>query len=784
MQDLIGRTLGHYRIVDKIGEGGMGEVYRAHDERLDRDVAIKVLPAATVADETAGRRLLREARMAARLNHPHVCTIYEVGEVGGQAYIAMELISGQALSERLACGRMGVEEVLRLGRQIADALAHAHDHGVVHRDLKSANVVVTPEGRAKVLDFGLADRISDPELTEATTRSLDGAELSGKVVGTLAYMAPEQLRGQTADASSDIWSLGIVLYEMASGVRPFQGNTGFELSSAILSSTPPSLPAGPGGVLPAHLQVVVDRCLEKEPGRRYQRAGEVCAALEAAQSMSGEHPADAAQVRHRRGSEACSSRQPSPLSRRQVDGGRERTIRMAVLPFANLSGDPGEEYLADGVTQEMISQLGRLHPEGLSVIARSSVMRYKAGDTPIDQIGRDLKVDYVLEGSARREGALVRITAELIQAEDQTLLWAETYERELAGILALQSEVAERVSESLALELLPAEHARLTSARTVDPEAHDAYLKGSYLWMKLTPADLDTAQHYFELALAKDPAYAPAYEGLAWVWSARQQMGVTPPREAGPKARAAAQRALALDDRSAEAHEALALVGMYTDWDWELSNQEWQRSLEINPNGASAHAYYAQFLTMVGRTDEALWHNERALELDPFNALFRSMQAMVLYADRRFEDAMPVARSALVLQPDNPVAWNTLQQLLVSMGMRDELLETRRRRIANDLELLDAFESGLAESGGEGAHRRVAGLLASRYESSGGGDAFEIAKRYIDAGEYGTSIDWLEKAYENRDPNLPYVRALPFYDPLRRDPRFQDLLRRMNLPED
>jgi len=384
----------------------------------------------------------------------------------------------------------------------------------------------------------------------------------------------------------------------------------------------------------------------------------------------------------------------------------------------------------------------------------------------------------------RRSGDTVRTTVQLIDATTENHLWANSFERNLTDILALQSDVARAVAEEVQLALTPEEEARLASARTVDPEAHEAYLKGTYHWQKVTPADLDTAERYFELALEKDPSYAPAYEGLAFVWGCRQQMGITPPQEAGPKAKAAALQAIALDDESAGAHEALALVGMYTDWDWELSNQEWQRSLEINPNGASAHAYYAQFLTMVGRTDEALWHNERALELDPFNALFRSMQAMVLYADRRFEDAMPVARSALVLQPDNPVAWNTLQQLLVSMGMRDELLETRRRRIANDLELLDAFESGLAESGGEGAHRRVAGLLASRYESSGGGDAFEIAKRYIDAGEYGTSIDWLEKAYENRDPNLPYVRALPFYDPLRRDPRFQDLLRRMNLPED
>jgi TolB-like protein/Tfp pilus assembly protein PilF len=456
---------------------------------------------------------------------------------------------------------------------------------------------------------------------------------------------------------------------------------------------------------------------------------------------------------------------------------------MAVLPFVNLTGDPEQEYLSDGITQEMISQLGRLHPGGLSVIARSSVMRYKGRDTPIDQIGRELQVAYLLEGSARREANRVRITAELIQVEDQTLLWAETYERELAGILAVQSEVSQEVARALALELLPVEQARLASVRAVDPEAHDAYLKGSYHWTMLTPNDIDTAERYFELALGKDPSYAPACQGLAWVWAARQQMGTTPPHQAGPKARAAAVRAVELDDRSAEAHEALALVRMYTDWDWSGAEHEWQEGLRINPNAAGAHAYYAHLLAIVGRIDEAIPHSRRALELDPFNALFHGMYAMVLYFDRRYDDALAAARAGLVVQPDNPVVWNTLQQLYASMGMHDELLATRRQRIAHDPGLLAAFEQGLAESGGEGAHQRVADLMAQRYESSGRGDAFGIARRYVDAGNPDKAVDWLVRAYDEHDPNLLYIASLPFYDPLRSDPRFQDLVRRMNLPQ-
>ena len=749
-----GVRFGTYEVIARLGAGGMGEVWRAWDPSLEREVALKVLPSEMTADDSARARLLREARMASKLNHPNVCTIYEVGEAEGQTYIAMELISGETLSERLSKGRMEKEDVLRLGHRLADALAHAHSNGVVHRDFKSANVVITTDGRAKVLDFGLAARVSEEKLSEVTTYTADSPEMSGKIVGTLAYMAPEQLRGEQAEARSDIWALGVVLHEMASGERPFQGNTGFELSSAILSAAPKPLQPGSGDVLPARLQIVIDRCLEKDPGARCQHANEIGAALESALST-----------------------QPAV-----TDVGRAPGLRLAVLPFANLSGDPEQEYLADGFTQELITQLGRLHPEGLSVIARSSVMRYKKGDTPIDQIASELGVDYVLEGSMHREGDRIRINAELIQAEDQTLLWADTYERKLAGILALQSEVAKRVAESLALELLPAEQARLTSARTVNAEAHDAYLKGSYHWKNVTSADLDTAQRYFELALEKDPAHAPAFEGLACVWAARQQTGITPPGEAGPKAKAAALRAIALDDRSAEAHKAMAVVLMYTDWDWEGADREWRRSLDINPNAADAHAYYAHFLTIVGRTKEAFWHSERALELDPFNGLIHSLQAMVLYSDRRFEDALAATKAALALQPDNPIAWNTLQQLFVSTGLHDELLTTRRQRIANDPELLAAFEQGLEKSGSQGAHRSVADLLATRFEAQHGGDAFGVARRYVDAGDYDKAVDWLERAYDDCDPNLPYVQALPFYDPMRSDPRFQELVRRMGLP--
>jgi serine/threonine-protein kinase len=783
----------------------MGEVYRARDSRLEREVALKVLPAATEADDVARKRLLREARLASKLNHPNICTIYEVGEDDGVAFIAMELVSGETLTERLSSGPISTDEVLRLGREMADGLAHAHASGVVHRDFKSGNVVITSEGRAKVLDFGLAARISGEELGEATTYSVDSLELSGKIVGTLAYMAPEQLKGEAADARSDLWALGVVLYEMASGVRPFQGKTGFELSSAILSTTPQPLPPGPRGVLPTQLQMVIDRCLEKDSARRYQSAGEVRAALETARSAAtGISRSVTLPTLSRRRWLYAAVGLAAVLAvlavldvggvRRLLMGGGAGdvpAVRMAVLPFANLSGDPDQEYLSDGFTQELITQLGKLHPEGLSVIARSSVMRYKNGETPIDQIGRDLDVEYVLEGGAQREAGRVRIAVNLINVEDQTQLWADSYERELSGILAVQSEVAQEVAGALALELLPSEQASLLSSRTVNPEAYEAYLKGSYHWQKLTPEDLDAAQRYFELALEKDPDLAPAYEGLSMVWGARQQRGFTLPRLAGPKAAAAALRAIALDEGSAGAHFALAGVKTFTDWDWDAAEPEWRRGLELDPNNAISQAYYAHFLAIVGRTEEALQHSERALEIDPINALVHGLHSDVLYFDRRFEEALAAAQTALEMQPGQQPADGVRQFALLSLGRRDEQLERQWDRIARDPERVAAFEQGMAEGNYKGAQRAIADLLAARYENADGvPDAevrrtympFNIALRYVDAEDPERSMDWLEEAFEVRDPMLPYLRNPLYYDLLHTNPRYQALLRKMNLP--
>jgi serine/threonine-protein kinase len=784
-----GQGFGAFEIVSRLGAGGMGEVWRARDERLERDVALKVLPAAAVADDIARARLVREARMASKLNHPNVCTIYEVGEAEGQAYIAMELVAGQALSDRLAAGRLSQEQVIRLGQQIADALSHAHEHSVVHRDLKSANVIVTPEGRAKVLDFGLAKPLLGKELEAATTLTQASLTEAGAVVGTLAYMAPEQLRGKPADARSDVWALGVVLYEMAGGRRPFAGDTGFELSSAILNQPPRALPAG----VPQPLGTIIERCLAKEPSQRYQRAGEVRSALEALQT--GSTPAAwpgwrAMLVAHRwpvvlavasSVLVVVAGLDVGGLRSRFLGGSNGRSIRMAVLPFANLSGDPEQEYLSDGLTQEMIAQLGRLHPASLSVIARTSVMRYKKSETPIDRIGRELNADYILEGSAQREGGRVRITAELVKVHDQTQLWSETYERELSGILALQSDVARKVAEALALKLLPSEQARLAGARAVDPDAYQAYLKGIHHLYRLTPGDFDTAQRYFEVALAKDPGYALAYTGIALVWACRQQMGLASPREAAPKAKEAARKAIELDDTVAETHFTLAVLGKWTDWDWVVAERESKRAIELNPSFQEALIDYSQFLMIMGRPNEAMRQIERAIELDPFNALTVTFYAVDLYCARRYDEAVAQARKALAMQPDAPAALGALIAALHATNRHDEMIAAAMKLYSGWYpDVGTALEQAYAGRDYAGAWRRAAELEAARHGEEPGA-ALDIAGNYLLAGDTTRALDWLEKACDDHEPGLPYINCFPLYDPIRSDPRFQALLRRMNL---
>jgi len=433
----------------------------------------------------------------------------------------------------------------------------------------------------------------------------------------------------------------------------------------------------------------------------------------------------------------------------------------------------------------MITLLGRLHPQSLGVIARTSVMRYKKTDTPIDQIGRELGVDYVLEGSARREGSRVRVSADLIQVRDQTQLWGDAFEREMTGILALQNEVAREVAKALALKLLPSEQALLAKARPVNSEAHDAYLRGMYHSQKATPGDLDTAEKYFDLALEKDPSYAPGYVGRAWVWAIRNQCGMASPEEAGPKAKAAVLRALELDADSTEAHQVLAGLRAYIDWDWEAAGESWRRTLDLNPNVAIAQALYAHFLAITGHVEEARAHSEKAAVLDPFNPLVQSWHAQTVYTQRRYDEAIALAREAQRIHPGHPIVgftlWLTMHQ---KEELRKEAFEAIKAAVVaiyEDPGVAAALEEGYAQGGYKEAMRRGAESLVARIP-----EAFslpsDIGNFYVAAGEKDKAVEWFGRGLEVHDPVSPYLSCFPFYDDLHPDPRFQDLLRRMNLP--
>jgi TolB-like protein len=785
---MTGTQLGHYRILSLLGAGGMGQVYRAHDDQLDRDVAIKLLPASSIQNPAARARLLREARAAAALNHPSICTIHEVGDADGQVYIAMELVEGRPLSE-LAVGRgLPVEEVLRCGRQIADALAHAHARQLVHRDLKSANVVVTPDGRIKVLDFGLAKKLSVAELTEATTQVHAHGEhtAAGALVGTLAYMAPEQLRGEGADARSDLWALGVVLYELSAGVRPFRGQSGFELSANILNQPHSSLPAS----VPMALRGVIDRCLDKQPARRFQSAGEVRAAIDAIGLGAGvswtvvrdrlqRRPWLAAGV-----AAAILAGAAAALEREQIRarfGHAARVESVAVLPLENLSGDTAQDYFADGMTEVLSTDLARLG--GLKrVTARGSVIRYKGTKKPFDEIARELRVDALITGSVLRSGNRVSITAQLLDPATGGQLWSNRYERDVQDVLVIRSEIVSAIVREIKAQLSPAEQARLASASRVNPEAFEAYLKGQFYWYKQTRADYDLAERYFQAALDKEPDYALAYAGLGSVWMMRGDAGFLPPAETFPKAETYMTKALALDDTLAELHVAMGNQKA-TTWDWAGAEREYTQAIAANPNLADAHFFYSDLLLLQKRPLE--WNREmrRALELDPLNDFNRSFYGWHLNYQRRYDEAIPIFQQLLPTGPNKASNYLGLWGAYYRKGMYAEALAAARDYFvaAGDGEFAEALGTGRDAAAYRAAMIRTGEAMVERSKGRHV-PAIRIARMFAHAGLNDRAIEWLEKAYANRES--PLARLGVFWDwlDLHGDPRFQDLLRRLKLP--
>ena len=803
--DVLEGQFGAYTIVSPLGAGGMGVVYRARDAKLGRDVALKVLPQELANDPERRTRLLREARVAASLNHPNICTVHEVGEAEGHAYIAMELVEGKPLSSYLAEGPLPPAEVLRYGIQLADAMAHAHDRGLAHRDLKTANVMVTPEGRIKVLDFGLAKRLAGEELAEVTTPAHGSLTHPGAIVGTLPYMSPEQLRGQSADARSDVWALGVVLYEMAAGVRPFKGPTGYELSAAIFHEPPPPLP--PRVAVP--LQNVIGRCLEKEPARRYQRGGEVRAALE---TLGADVPANVRRwpstARHATWLVGAFSLvmvlafigaaiwwQVSPWNlpavRRIVFGQWGGQIRsLAVLPLENLSRDPNQDYFVAGMHEGLITDLAQIGLE--KVIAKPSSDAFKNTKKPLRDIGRELGVEALVIGSVMRADDRVRVTAQLIRADSGVVLWANRYERNAGDVLSLQNELVAAIAREVQATITPNQSARLATPRRVDPGAQDAYLKGRFYFANFSNSfdyrQLDEAIAEYEKAIQIDPTFAAAYAALGYAHEAESGTSLRAPKESYPKARTAALRGVELDETLAEAHAALAWVLLWFDWNWAGAEREIGRALQLNPNSVDALTASEVYSALVAsRYDAAAATSRRIFNLDPLNPFSRMQAGWVAFNGRRYDDSIRELKSLLELYPDHMWGHFFLALPYAAKHMSAEVDAECRKVMA-----LLSGTYGVQPMGicgwalGTAGQTAQARRLVQALEDPPAGiwpDPVFIGNAYVGVGDIDRAVAWYQKGMEERSPNMLYIKDNVTVDPLRGDPRFQVLLSQMNFPK-
>jgi serine/threonine-protein kinase len=758
----------------------MGVVYKAEDTKLKRTVALKFLPPELTHIPDVKERFMREAQAAAALDHPHICTVYEFDEAEEKAFISMAYIEGQSLKKKIESGPLKLDEALSTALQVAEGLKEAHKKGVVHRDIKSANIMVTEEGQTKIMDFGLARMAGGTLLTQ-----------EGMAMGTIAYMSPEQARGEEVDHRTDIWSFGVVLYETFTGQLPFKGEQDQAVVYSILNEKPKPV-TDLQAEIPGAIEQIVGKTLEKNPDERYQQIDDL---LDDLRSISEGIVPEGVRVRLRK---AKLRRRKRVILYAGIAGlliimtviglslftGRAEAIdSIAVLPLENLTGDAEQEYFVDGVTDELIGQLAQI--SALRVISRRSVMQYKGVKKPLPEIARELNVDAVVEGAVHQVGENVRIRMQLIDAlPEERHLWTETYDRAMADVLVMYSEIARAIAGEIQVKLTPEEETRLASTHQVNPEAYEAYLKGQFHWGRLYTKDLEIALQYYELALEKDSNYALAYAGIAQAWSGRMQMGDVPPHEAGPRVKAAAMKALELDSTLAEAHYTLAVFRTWTEWDWEGAETAFRRAIELNPNYPDARAFYSHFLNMMRRSEEAMAQIERALELDPFNALFQAFYGVDLMIVRRYDDAIAQFQKVLSTVPNHGVALNMIWITFHNKGMYEEALAGAKAGYA--LLGYREVERALARGYAEGGYRMAMSRAAEALEARSGTtyvSPWEIAELYVLAGKNDRALEWIERGVEARDPNIVYIGVFPEFDSLWDDPRFKDLLRRMNLPD-
>ncbi len=787
-----GTRLGRYEVIRLLGAGGMGEVYLAKDERLEREVALKVLPAGALAGDAARARFRKEAVALSKLSHPNIAVINDFDTHNGVDFLVMEYIPGETLDENLAGGALPETVLVSLGIQLVEGLAAAHAQGVIHRDLKPANLRVTPDRRLKILDFGLA-KLLEPVTKDSRVQTLSQ---TGSTAGTMPYMAPEQLRAENVDERTDLFALGAVLYEMAAGQRAFPDDNPASLTDAILNRAPVS-PRAVNPRVSSDLERVILKCLEKDPALRYQSATDIGVDLRRLGTPSGVTEAAVA------ASPATKTRALGVVAAISVaavlvllagfnvggirhrlfgEGTPGRIESIAVLPLENLSGDPEQEFFADGMTDALITDLSKI--SALKVISRTSSMRYKTeGRPPLPEIAQQLGVDAVIEGSVLRVGDRIRITAQLIEAETDQHLWAESYERELSDVLRLQSEVAQAIAREIRVELAPQDKARLASSKTVDPEVYRLYLLGRHHSKTFTQEGFNKATAYLKQAIQLDPDYAPAHAWLSWAYTSASGWYISP-AQAGQSAKAAATRALELDETVAFVHSVLGWNELFYGYDWSAAEKEFTRALELSPGESDAHVGFGWCLFSKGRTSEAVVRMDRGLELDPLSVIVNFSVGLALHFNRQHDQAIEQLQKAVELDPTNLLSHGALGMALEQEGKWPEAISQFQmaREVSNDnpwalAYLGHAFGASGQEEKATAIIRELEQLSTQRYVSG-----YDIALVYAGMGNKQEALAWLERAYKERSDWIVWLKVDQRFDALRGDPQFQKLIQRVGFP--
>ena len=788
-----GTRLGRYEIRSQIGAGGMGEVYLARDTELERDVALKVLPADAALDEQRMRRFIQEAKAVSVLNHPNILTIHEIGNADDVQFMATEFVNGITLRKRMKSGRMELSEVLDVSMQAASALAAAHDAGIVHRDIKPENIMIRQDGYVKVLDFGLAKLLSLPQIDRESETIVKTDP--GLIVGTLRYMSPEQARGQSLNKATDVWSLGVVIYEMVADHYPFQDQTTTDVLASILMAAPPPLTEY-WPQAPEELERIVMKALAKDREDRYKAAGDLLIDLrllkqrlevESEMARIG-RPVGDVTIEESAGWArlAAAGVQKSRFTRSANESTRRRQSHeaidsLAILPLMNTSKDPEREYLSDGITESIINTLSQI-PE-LRVMARSTVFRYKGREVDPLEVGRALNVSAILTGQVLQWGQSLIIKAELVDVADGSQLWGEQYDRKPGDILAIQREISREITAKLRLKLSGEQKQRLEKRHTENINAYQFYLKGRYFWNKRTEQGLKKGIEFFNQAIEEDPLYALAYVGLADSYNMLAAYNLSQPRAVLSRAKAAAESALEIDNLLAEAHTSLARVRADYDWDWPAAEQEFKRALELNPNYATAHHWYALHLMAMGHFEEATAEINRAQQIDPLSLSINASIGLPFYWSRRNDEAIEQFRRTLELDQSFALAHVLLGQAYAQKGMFDQAIaELIKARELDDTTRARAILGyTLAVAGRKDEAVRILGelqeLASQKYVS-----AYFRVLIHTALGERDQALEWLEKAYEERSEWLVWLKVDPKLDSLRSDPRFTSLVQRVGLP--